>query len=751
MPFNQPCILRCRKAILFFILLTAVYASPTCAQSYTIKDSIEIYKLLDKADEDDLAGNLDKALEHAISALDLSLKRKMSRGAGFAYLKMADLHLKKDGSTGINSLYDKAFAIGAQIRDSFLLGLAHHQLGQFYRDQSKFELASESYGLALGFYHALKEQNYSAIVYNDRGFVQERQGKFDSASAMYLQAIRLFEKENNIKEAANTTGNLGITRYKMGLREEAIELFKQSAAMRETIRDVKGLAAVYGNLVTAYSALNQLDSALKYQQLAIKHAEKTGVKNTLAQAYTNTSVLLSRKQQYEEALQYEMKAVALYGDMGDKLKQGTRFIAIAGLYDKLRDSVTAESYYNKAVALAVFVNNKPLVQSIYQARSGFYAGHQNHVQALDQYKKFILIRDSLMSEQVSANLNEQKIKYETEKKDNEITWLKSEEKIRQLELEKQKALAAGHLAEAGRKQDQITLLKQQEELRGLQLKQKQEELEKQELLARESEQQMLQSMQNLQIAENEKKLRQRQLERERLLRNGIIALSLAMLFIGGLLFNRFQLRKKIQEQKRMLDVRNKISKDLHDDIGSTLTSIHIMSTVSQQALEQNPQQAKEMLQDIAEQSRTIQQNMSDIVWAIRPDNDKVGDLSSRMLEYIGQTLEARQVETRFVAADEALGLTLPMEIRKELLLIFKEAINNILKHAVASKVEITLSVSDHKRLMLRISDNGKWKSNAYRTGTGTRSMQQRASALGGEVRIEGSDAGTIVMVTLPIP
>ena len=119
MPFNQTCIQRYRKAILFFILLTAVYASPTCAQSYTIKDSIEIYKLLDKADEDDLAGNLDKALEQAVSALDLSLKKKMPRGAGFAYLKMADLHLKKDGSGGINSLYDKALAIVTQIWDSF--------------------------------------------------------------------------------------------------------------------------------------------------------------------------------------------------------------------------------------------------------------------------------------------------------------------------------------------------------------------------------------------------------------------------------------------------------------------------------------------------------------------------------------------------------------------------------------------------------------------------------------------------------
>lgn len=741
------------RPVLFRLIWLCLPLLPVAgaAQSYTQQDSVRIYQLLDLADQEDFAGNLDKAMQHAKEALELGLKKGMQRGSGFAYLKIADLQLKKEGTEGLPALYEEAFRYGYRLRDSFLLGLAWHQQAQYFRDQSKYKEAAHSLQEAIRYYAAGNQAGYTAIVYNDRGFVMERQGMYDSATAMYLQAIRFFEKDNNIKEAANTTGNLGITRYRMGLKQEAISLFRQSAAMRESIRDVKGLAAVYGNLVTAFSSLQELDSARHYQELALLNAEKTGVKNTLAQAHTNSSVLLARQQQYEEALLHEKEAVTLYTAMGDQQKIGNRYIVMAGYYDQLKDSVTAENYYAKAAGLAATLGNKPLSQSVYQAHSAFYTARGNYNGALQLYKKFVAVKDSLFNDRMAANINELKVQYETEKKDAEILKLKTDQQIRQLELEKQQALAAGHLLEAKRKGDQIRLLRQQEELRGLQLQQQKARLEKQELLARESEQQMLQSLQSLQIAENEKKLKQRQLEREKLLRNGLLVFSLAVLLIGGLLFNRYQLRKKIQEQARMMEVRNKISRDLHDDIGSTLTSIHIMSSVSQQVVNADPQQARNLLGEIAEQSRSIQQNMNDIVWAIRPDNDKVGNLSSRMLEFIGQTLEPRQIETRFSAAEEMMQLSLPMTYRKELLLMFREAVNNIVKHANARMVIVTLSGKQGNDLVLSIKDDGSWKNNPHNTGTGTGSIRQRAEALGGRAEWLITGAGTEVRIALPLP
>jgi len=162
-------------------------------------------------------------------------------------------------------------------------------------------------------------------------------------------------------------------------------------------------------------------------------------------------------------------------------------------------------------------------------------------------------------------------------------------------------------------------------------------------------------------------------------------------------------------------------------------------------------QAKQMLGDIAAQSKSIQQNMSDIVWAIRPDNDKVENLVSRMREYIGQTLEPQKIDTHLDADESLLSRSLPMEHRKELLLIFKEAVNNITKHAGARNVRISLKNHTPGFLTLSVSDNGCWKGKSHITGTGTYSMQQRAAAIGGALTIEGSAQGTEVLLKLPIP
>ena len=734
--------------ILIVIFICVCMPDLLFSQAYTSEDSIRIYKLLDQADEADMAGNLDRSMQFAKDALSLSKERKMLRGEGFALLKIADLRLKKEGGKGISLLFSEPERIAKQINDNFLLGLTYHQMGQYYRDQSQYPEAKEHFLKAVVCYKAANETEYEAIAYNDIGYIQDRSGEYEKAVEMYLNAVRLFEKLGNKKEEANTLGNIAISYYKFGKKEEAIQLFKKSAAIRESIGDMKGLTATYGNLVTTYTSLSQFDSAYKYQKMAVAYAEKTGVKNTMAQVYANASALLLKQNKASEALPYEQKAIQLYTEMGDKVKIGNRYVSLASIYDHLKDSVNAELYFNKAINVAQEIKNKPLFQSAYSARSAFYNQRGNYLSALDNYKLSVVYKDSLLNEKTATNIAELQTKYETEKKDNEIARLDNDRIIKQLELEKQKAIIAGDKLEAQKKENQIQLLKQQQQLRDAELVYQKNELERQLLLNKNNEQQLLLSVQQLQISENEKKLRMRQLDRERLLRNSIIAGTIFLLIMGLLLFNRFQLRKKLQEQERLLAVRNKISKDLHDEIGSTLTSIHILSNVSATAMDSDLPQAKQMLDKISQQSKTIQQNMSDIVWAIRPDNDKLENLAARMREYLGQTLEPKQIQTRVHVNEAALQQFLPMEHRKELLLLFKEAINNIVKHAGASAVDFQLDMKDGV-LQMRISDNGTWKGNS--SGTGTYSMQQRATGLGGKVEITGNNSGTTVQLELPVP
>ena len=206
-------------------------------------------------------------------------------------------------------------------------------------------------------------------------------------------------------------------------------------------------------------------------------------------------------------------------------------------------------------------------------------------------------------------------------------------------------------------------------------------------------------------------------------------------------------QQKIRRIKERYQLRNKIASDLHDEIGSTLTSISILSDVSQQAMEHKPLQAKEMLQQIASQSKTIQQNMSDIVWSIRPDNEKIENLVVRMREFAAQTLEPLNISTTIAADDALINRVLPMQYRKDILLIYKEAINNIAKHANATTAKILLT-SGKGKMLLSIADNGRWKI-GY-TGTGTKTMQERAAAIGGRLLITNTEAGTEILLTLPL-
>ncbi|RZL30389.1 MAG: histidine kinase, partial [Pedobacter sp.] len=196
-------------------------------------------------------------------------------------------------------------------------------------------------------------------------------------------------------------------------------------------------------------------------------------------------------------------------------------------------------------------------------------------------------------------------------------------------------------------------------------------------------------------------------------------------------------------------IRNDISKDLHDEIGSTLTSINILSNVSQLAIDKNIGEAKIMLQRISSQSKTIQQSMSDIVWSIQPHNEKIENLVIRMREFAAQTLEPLNINLSFEADDELKRKTLPIAYRKEILLIYKEALTNISKHANANTVTINFIKIAKNTAQLIIADNGTWKGET--SGTGLRSMRERAEAINGTLTIAHQLPGTQLQLSVMLP
>jgi signal transduction histidine kinase len=208
----------------------------------------------------------------------------------------------------------------------------------------------------------------------------------------------------------------------------------------------------------------------------------------------------------------------------------------------------------------------------------------------------------------------------------------------------------------------------------------------------------------------------------------------------------------LAREQRLRDlerVRKHIATDLHDDVGSSLTQISILSEVAIQQLETTNGSASQLLTEIAGSSRELVDTMSDIVWAVNPQKDRFEDLIQRMRRFASDTLEARNIELCFDAPENE-NFAIGANERRELFLIFKECVNNIVKHSGCTRVAVEVKRSA-SGLELRVSDNGRGFDTARESeGHGLMSMSERARLLGGALRLESSD-GTGTTLTLKVP
>jgi signal transduction histidine kinase len=144
--------------------------------------------------------------------------------------------------------------------------------------------------------------------------------------------------------------------------------------------------------------------------------------------------------------------------------------------------------------------------------------------------------------------------------------------------------------------------------------------------------------------------------------------------------------------------------------------------------------------------------MGDIVWAVSPDVGTPVHLSQRMRRLASDLLPARGIELQFESSDEG-QVRLGIDMRREVFLIFKEALHNVVRHANATDVSIVLTIG-RRTLRLVVSDNGKGFAASPETaaaGQGLRSMKRRAAAIGGRLSITSSPgAGTMVALDAPI-
>jgi signal transduction histidine kinase len=194
------------------------------------------------------------------------------------------------------------------------------------------------------------------------------------------------------------------------------------------------------------------------------------------------------------------------------------------------------------------------------------------------------------------------------------------------------------------------------------------------------------------------------------------------------------------------NIRSKVARDLHDDMGSTLSSIKIMSNIALEKKE--PELSQTYLRSIRQNAASMQESMSDIVWAINPENDTIEKVMIKMKEFAAEILEPMNIQYEFHDQGDFNISRMDLNTRKDFYLIFKEAINNAAKYSQCSRIKIELIRS--KSSIELIHDNGKGFDPLVRhAGNGLKNMRYRANNIGASFTLESQpESGTRIHVNI---
>jgi signal transduction histidine kinase/ligand-binding sensor domain-containing protein len=232
--------------------------------------------------------------------------------------------------------------------------------------------------------------------------------------------------------------------------------------------------------------------------------------------------------------------------------------------------------------------------------------------------------------------------------------------------------------------------------------------------------------------------------------------ALVGLGVGLLVHSGYHLReRRLLELER---VRTRIASDLHDDIGAGLSRMSILAEVARRQLQTPDTRATAILSDLADSARDLVSSMSDVVWSVDPRRDDLASVILRLREFASSLLDAKGIEWRLDAPADAERIKLTPEQRRDLFLVIKEALTNVVRHAECRTVRLRVQ-ADRAGLLAEVSDDGygfehvQTGATPYpkqQGGYGLRSMRARATRAGGQLTVISAPGhGTCVQLTIP--
>jgi signal transduction histidine kinase/ligand-binding sensor domain-containing protein len=229
----------------------------------------------------------------------------------------------------------------------------------------------------------------------------------------------------------------------------------------------------------------------------------------------------------------------------------------------------------------------------------------------------------------------------------------------------------------------------------------------------------------------------------------MIFLFLILLF-GSIYFAQLRIQKrKLLANIALFDERNRITSDLHDDIGATLSSLQINSAIANQLIIKNPTEAQKILFKIETQSQNLASNIGDIIWSMKSANNEFMTISTRIKNFANDILSATDIHYTIDIESVIDSIIFDISYRKNIVLITKEAINNAVKYSKATDLKVKIFYLN-KQIHINIVDNGIGFVEKDTNGNGLENMRKRTKELNGAFHLLSNNNGTSISVAIPL-
>jgi signal transduction histidine kinase len=549
----------------------------------------------------------------------------------------------------------------------------------------------------------------SATYTTAAGLFYRNTGRPKEALPFMLEALKTMGTDPDKTRRAGQMLNVGNTYQAMGDNENASKYYIQSLALFEEVGNKRGQSFCMQGLGNTYKDLKQFDLGEKYYLASEKLKKELDDKRGLISTWMSLGAMYQDMNLYDRSMRYAQKGLALSRELKNDDQVMKFLFNIASLNLSMKKPDEARKFYQESLKIAQ-----------HSADTAFITRIVTDLIMLDTDKKVREDeRDLLRHVEVAMEAGDRGLTAEGRQK--LADWYSSRGQYDKAYTQIQ--LAHGLIDSIRGAEIQMQIKKMEEEYLG-------EKKDKEIALLRKDQE-----------------LRSVELSRQNTMITAVLIALVSVVVIGLLLVNRYRVLNNARRALEIERVRNNIARDLHDEMGSALSSINILSKV---AMVEGEPVARQYLQNIGDQSEKMMENMGDMVWSINPRNDSIEKIIVRMREFATEILDAKNIDYSF-SENLPPGIELGTDKRKNLFMIFKEAVNNAAKYSNATRMDIGLA-ADNGSLVLSVKDNGKgFCETVEQSGNGLRNMRERANESGGSLVITSSPGeGTNVLLRIAI-